>query len=215
MATAEDLAVAALARCAEFSSEVPDTRSVLYRRLSARQQHLFAHMATVNADYAGRSAVVALAGGSASLDVLNPPAERVTNILISDPGTSGYAAGQRVNLVTVDDVEAAMAPRAFLRDHQLIGYGAELNLVTGVTVNYSRRPTGLAAGTDTIDLPEQFQEMLVIDLAKHLVRKMIGLGRTIPPEVLPLLNAEEAELMADFERHVRSYAGAEQSRFTG
>ncbi len=186
---------------------------MLYRRVSARQQALFAHIAALNAEYAGRSAVLPLAGGSASLDALNPAAERVTNILVSDPGTSGYAAGQRVNLVTVDDTEAALAPRAFLRDHTLTGYNAELNLVASVTVMYSRRPTAIAAGTDTIDLPEQFHELLVVDLTKHLVKKMLGFGRTIPPEVLTLLDAEEAELLGDLDRHVQSYAAAEQSRY--
>ena len=213
MATAEDLAVAALARCAEFSSEVPSTRSVLYRRLSARQQALFAHIAALNADYTGRSQVLALAAGAVSLDTLAPAAERVTNILVSDPGASGYVAGQRVNLVTVDDPEAASPPRAYLRDHQLTGYNGELDLVTSVTVNYCRRPPVLAAQGDTIDLPDQFHELLVVDLTKHLVKKMMGLGTTIPAGVLTLLDAEEAELLADLDRHVKSYDAALQSRY--
>lgn len=213
MATAEDLAVAALARCAEAGGEVPSTRSVLYRRLAVRQQELYAFVAGRNPDYSGRSAAVALTAGVGDLSLVTPAVERVTHIQILNAGTSPYAVGLRVNPIAIEDPRAALAPRVLIRDNELIGYNSELDLVTSVTVYYARRSASTLLAATTIDLPDQFQELLVIDLARHIIRKMTTIDGQPRAGWLQFLDEEEKELMGQFEAHVAAFNAPMQSRF--
>jgi hypothetical protein len=212
--TVEQIVVAVLARALELSNEVPTTRSVHYRRVTTRQQQLFVRAAEINPDYFGKSTSINLAGGTADLSTLNPKAERVNGVRINNKGTSPYTSGDHVHIVAIDDsTYAALAPRATLRDYTLTQVGTDLSLVTSVWVDYSKRATDLVLPTDTPQLPEQFHELLVIDDTKACVRRMFAVLKATRDEMLSMLDAEEADLMADFERHVERFQLAEESRF--
>lgn len=209
----EEITVAALSRALDFSNEVPTTRSVHYRRISVRQQQLFVRAAEINPDYFGLTESLNLVAGVADLSALSRQAERVAGVRINDAGTSPYAAGDAVNIIPLDDPGGSLAPRATLRDYKLTGYNGELNLVTSVNIDYSKRPNDLAVATDEPELPEQFHELLVIDDAKATARRMLQVDKQLREDFIALLEQEEAELIADFERHVERFQLAEESRF--
>lgn len=211
--TAEELTQAALARALEFTDQVPAARSVCYPRLSIRQRQLVAAAAEWNPSYYGRQATLALVAGAADLTALPEPAERIERVTIADPGTAPYAAGREVTIVPVTDAAHHLAPRALLRDYTLQGVDQDLAHVASVTVYYARRAPVLALPDDVPILPEPFHELLVLDLAIALARKLFALDPATRTGMIELWQAEEAELLADYEQHVRTFAAAEASRF--
>lgn len=210
---ADQVCDAALARCAEWTPAVPSTRSVMFHRINARQQQLFSYVADREPEYFGRSAVKALVAGAVDLGTLNPKAERVTDIRIEDPGTSALVTKDRVNVVPVMDVGAADVPRATLRDFILEQVDTDLALVTSLRIHYSKRPASIVNGTTTIELMEQFQELLVIDLTKHIIRKTLELSGENRELIVKILDEEEVEAMADLDRHLTHWRYAETARF--
>ena len=212
---AGEIREAALARCLELSAEVPDTRSVAFRRISARQQQLFAKAATVNPEYFGRDGVLTLTSGAATLGGLLPPAERVYAVAVENPGSSAMPAGRRVTVVRADDPSAGLPPRMTLRDGTLAQVGTDLAGVTSIRVFYSKRPADVGTPTDVPQLPEQFHELLVLDLAQVMTRKMVTVATAAREQFLAALAAEEVEWLADFTAHVVRFAEGKQDRFGG
>lgn len=212
--TVEEIVLAALARGMEFTNELPQTRSVHYRRITMRQQQLFVRAAEINPDYFGKSVSVNVVAGVADLSGLDPQAERVSGVRINGAGTSGYAAGRRVSIVPLDDSGyAGLPPRANIRDYTLTQVSTDLALVASVWIDYSKRPADLTAAEDEPELPAQFHELLVIDDTKAMVRKLVQTDTAQRTAFLQVLNDEEAELVVDFERHVERFALGEESRF--
>lgn len=211
--TAEEIVVAALARCSEFGLPVPNTRSVSYRRIDRRTQQLMVRVAEIDPEYHGTSEDVALAAGVADLTGLATPAERVHHVTIADAGTSALAVGTKVNIVPADDLASALAPRALLRDYQLVAVGTDLDGVAALTVHYAKRPATVSAATDEPELPDHFHELLVVDLALQLTRKALGAPEELRGSVLELLKAEEDELLGDLARHVERFASLRAARW--
>lgn len=212
---AEQIVVAALARGLEFSNEFPTTRSVYYRRITVRQQQLFVRAAEINPDYFGVTGSVALTAGEADLAaLLDPQAERIYQVRIDDPGTSAYDPEQRVNIIAVDDGEyAGLAPRVTIRDYVVRQFVADLDGVTSLLIDYSKRPADIALPADVPELPEQFHELLVIDATKSAVRRVFSVTKEQRSGFLDLLTEEENELLAAFDAHVERFSSAEESRF--
>lgn len=212
--TVDEIIVQALARGQEFSVEFPKTKSVHIRRINTRQQQLFVRAAEINVDYFGKSVSVPLVAGAADLTTLNPAAERIDGVRVNGVGTSGYFTGAKVTVVPIADAAmSGLPPRATLRDYTLTGYGTDLDLVASVWIDYSKRPAELTAGADVPQLPAQFHELLVIDDAKSMFRRTLSIDAAKKKEIIDTLEAEEAEYMADFERHVERFQLAEQARF--
>lgn len=216
--TIEEIAVQALARVSEFSNSVPGARSVMYRRIGVRQQQLFAKAARINPDYYGICATGQLDDGAADLaDLVDPveAADSIARIEIADVGTSAYTTGDRVQPVPVDDTDIEDPPRVTIRNRILRGVGSDLDGVVSLKIHYSRIPLPVAPtdGQRNADLEEPHVELLVVDLAKILVAKITSLSATVSAAVLGSLDAEEAKLLADFERHVAEYSGVTSSRF--
>jgi hypothetical protein len=144
-----------------------------------------------------------------------PPAESVSRVQVEAHGTSLYADGAQVHVVSIVDPDVALAPRVFLRDGILGQVGTDLTGVTSLRVFYSRRPDAIGAGdgADDIELPEAFQELLVVDLAKYLFAQLLDVDpqRRAPP--MAALDAEEKALLADFDHQLRALGGALESRF--
>lgn len=203
---------AALARAMEFHQNIPNTESVSIRRIDAHQQELFAYTAGIAREYIGRSGVLTLAAGIADTADLNPLAMRIVLVRIQDEGSSDYEALQRVNIIPVDDPDAALAPRATLRDGLITGYDGELDDVTSLMVDYCKRPGTLTVAADVPEFAVQYHEILVIDLTKQMIRKTIGLNSTSREEILEILQEEYDETLGQYEAHLRNFSFAEVSR---
>lgn len=211
--TAEEIVIAAMARAAEHGQSVPATRSLAYRRISYRQRELFVMAAQVNGEFFGRCAEAPLDDGAADLaDITNPVAtpETIQRIVIGAIGTSGYVAGQDVSVVAVTDIEAGIPPRVTIRDRIIEDVEDELADVVSIMVYYSRLPFPIADGDTVIELPEPWEMLLELDLARYLLRKDTHLPIAQRGAGDAALAAEEAEVLKAFVTHVKDYAPTEQ-----
>jgi len=226
VANVEDLTIQALARCAEFGNDYPQTRSVLYRRLGVRQQQLFAAAARTNPEYFGATAIGTLdSGGKISLASLGDPTatvpveamERIMRIEVAASSGTAPAAGTEINVVAVTDAEsAALPPRVTIRGGTIAPVGSDLTGVTEILVYYARRPfrTNYDDKNTVIELPEPFQDLLVVDLARFTLRKMASLTKEVRQVALAALDAEEQEAMVNFLATVGAFTSAvERGRF--
>lgn len=210
--TVQEIVDAALARGAEFQATFPNSFDVSRRRVQAHQQVLFSHAADVNRDYVGADAVLVLTTGACDTKLLTPKPMRIVRVFIEDAGTSGIATGRKVNIVPIDDLVSALAPRATLRDGIIAQVGTELAGVTSVRVWYSRQPAAIPLATNVPELPDQYHELLVIDLAMQMVRKTIGLSATSRDDILQVLQLEYQDMYGDFTEHLKNYNFAETAR---
>lgn len=222
--TAEDIAILALGRAAEFSQKVPRARSVMYRRIGVRQQQLFTRAAKINPEWAGVRATAALGTwtGVRALDladIITPSeaADLITRIEIADKGGSAYVNGQEVMPVSLADPGCADAPRVLIRNRMILAYNSELDNVTSLNVYYSRIPLAIAPtdGDCDIEMPEPHVELLVVDLTRHLLQMTIALAATERAAAMAALDNEEKELLGLFDEHVARYSDATRSRFGG
>lgn len=220
--TIAEIVEAALARASDFGANFPSTRSVLYRRIGQRLQQLYAVAARTNPEYFGVSAVGTLSSGAVSLSTTGDPdagdpvfsPELITRVEIADKGTSAYTNGDEVFVVQRNDPGVAVAPRVTIRNGVIQQIGTDLTNVTSLRMYYSRRPFRLDGGDGALalDFPEAFQELLVVDLAKWLARKLAD--KENRGLALEALTAEETELLANFVAEVESYtSGVETGRF--
>ena len=118
---------------------------------------------------------------------------------------TGVTAGDKVHLVWSRTPALEVAPRAFLRGRKIIAYnnelgGADANMVTVLTVWYSPLPTVLTATTDTLTLPDEWQGLVVLPLAKMLAI------RDQRPEEVPLIDAEYKDLVSVYSEAVLSFS---------
>lgn len=215
--TPEDIVLQALARAMEFSDRVPTTRAVLYRRIGVRQQHLVSLANREAPDYFGVAVDAPLTNGTLSLATITnnlAEIEAVHRLEIAEAGTSSYSVGDEVHIVSSQDVEVEFPPRVTLRTFVIRQVGNDLAGVNSLRVYYARRPAllGPADGKTPLVLPEAFQELLVVDLARELAKKALRIDPDIRQAHIALLDAEEEELLAAYLAHVRGFAATE-SRF--
>ena len=221
--TFQDIVDNAKARAVDFGATFPSTERVLYRRIEIRQQQIFSEATRVNPDYFGKSAEGTLdATFSVNLKDLEAaalvdPAANVTRVEIEDAGTHPtLVTGDEVNLVSVGDIEAALAPRMTLRDFILKGVGTELQGVVSVCVLYGYRPSNKTTpldGTENAELPDVYQELLVLDLVKWMLKQTLELGDEARAGAIAVFSEEEGEMQGAFMAEVTDYAGAQVSRF--
>lgn len=214
----EDCATYALARAAEFSEHYPKSRALIYRRIGLRQAALMAAASQLTQDLFGVCAVTTLTDGAADVSAIVAPVPTpaaIQRVEVTDPGTSGYAAGTPVDLVPLADPDAGLAPRMTFRDGVLRGWGSEMDLVTTITIYYARRPPLYAAtdGALDVELPSPHDELLVIDAAKWLAGAATDLSPDARAAILQTLAAEEAPLVTAWLEYARSYSPT-RSRFS-
>lgn len=213
----------AKARGLEFGSSFPTTNRVLYRRIEIHQQELFSQASRINPDYFGVSAkgpldaefALDLKGLEVSVGV--DPASAVTRVEIQDAGTHPtLVTGDQVNLVSQSDREAALAPRMTLRNFVLRGIGTDLTGVVSVCVYYGYRPENFATpmdGTEEAELPDVYQELLVIDATKWMLKQTLSMNVEARAGAIAALSEEEDEMSGAFMAEVADYAGGQVSRF--
>jgi hypothetical protein len=222
MRTVEQVSVAALSRTLDFGANAPSTRSLLYRRISIRQQELFSFAAQVNPEYYGTFAIGTLDAGAIDLRLMLTDGVReavaVTKIQVeamTAPSTT-YAVGDEITIVPAsDDPGAYLAPRATIRDHVLRQVGTDLAEVEDIRMSYSYRPDPLAeneAGTTEVGLEAPFDELLVIDLTRHLLAKTLKMDAAVKAAAIVELTEEEKVGMAEFTAHLSRFLMGRQSR---
>lgn len=221
--TYEEVVENALSRTLEFDGEFPSTRLPMYRRIGQRQQQLYTAASKINPDYYGQRAGAALDSefrldlrdldGATNLD----QAVGVQRVEIQDAGTSSYTTGDEVNIVSVDDVEADIAPRVSIRDQIIKGIGVDLTNVVSLCVYYPRipdMPLTAEDGTTDIDLQEAYQELLIIDLTMYLVRKSLSLNTEVKAGILGALKEEEGGALTQYLSDVATYHIGQHHRFS-
>lgn len=220
--TSEEIAVMALSRAIEFSSKVPSARSVAYRRIGVRQQQLYTRAAKLNPEWSGVKATAAtvLWEGLRALDLadlVDTPLDLITRIEVTAPGTSALLAGQEINIVTLADPGVADAPRVVVRNRVIQAYNNELDGVDTISVYYPHIPRSILAteGGVAVELYPPHDELLVIDLTRHLLQKTIALDAGSRTAAITALDAEETPMLEQFDEHVRRYSDATLSRFGG
>lgn len=219
--TPEQICVAAMGICSDYTDSYPTTRSIMYQRISSRQRELFAHIATIDPEFYGAEVVAEVVDGALNIGALEQsgdvyPVERIEEVRIEEPGDSELEAGARVSLVLVTDIEASLPPRATLRSGVIRQVGSELAGVESLLVYYSRRPRTIGPdGSGTIELLEPFQFLLVYDLAKDLIRRTVGIEGAAKAASFELLDRVEKELTDALGEHITHAARARESRFVG
>jgi hypothetical protein len=213
------------ARALDFGATFPSTKRVLYRRIEIHQQELFSQATRVNPDYFGVSATGTLdATGATDIkdqqaSVNVDPAANITRVEVEDAGTHPtLVTGDEIHVVSLNDIEVAFPPRMTLRNFILRQVGTDLAGVVSVRASYGYRPENKATpldGSEVAELPAVYQELLVIDLTKWMVRMTLALETQIKAAALAALSEEEGEMVGAFMAEVTDYAGAQVSRFGG
>lgn len=204
---------AALSRGLDLNLQAPAARSLLYRRMSLRQRGIFARAAQINPEYYGAEAIGTLTAGAIDIDLMPTDgvleAEAITKVLIEDKGTSGYDNGDQVSVIPDSEKAAAYyAPRVTIKNRVIAQVATDLTLVTSIRVHYSYRPVALLDaedGTSTVSLEDPFDELLVLDIYRWLLKKTLGLDAAIKDAAIKVVGEEEAELLATFDDHIRNY----------
>lgn len=222
--TYDEIVAQAKARCTVFGNDFPTTGSVLYRRIEIRQQELFSTVSRVNPDYFGVNVIGTLdENRDLNLALLETgdlsPACKITRVEIKDPGTNTeLACGDKVTIIPHTDPDAGLPPRMWLRNFTLHGYKSDLDGVTSVCIYYGRRPVQKATaldGTEVAELPDVYQELLVLDLAKWMMKQTLDMDPDAKVAALEVLSAEEAAMLDTMLAEVTDYAGGQESRFGG
>ena len=206
-----------------FGMTFPTTSRVLYRRIEVRQQEIFSQAARVNPDYFGVSATGTLdANGAAdikdqqaSLNV--DPAANISRVEVEDAGTHPtLVTGDQINIVAFTDVVADLPPRMTLRNFVLRQVGTDLEGVISICAFYGYRPENKTTpldGTETAELPSVYQELLVIDLMKWVMKQTLDMDVAGKASAIAALSEEEGEMSGAFLTEVGDFAGAQVSRF--
>jgi hypothetical protein len=218
--TPEEVAIAAIGLCADYTNDFPTTRALMYRRISARQRELFSHVATLDPEVYGAEILVDLEDGFVNLSALEQsedvyPIERIEEVQIAEVGSSLVrVAGEKVSLVRVSDPGVAFPPRATYRSGVLRQVADDLAGVASLRIFYSRRPRTIQPdGSGEIEFLEPFQELLIYDLARDLIRRTVGLEGEQKGDLVAMLDEVEKEMMDSLASHI-SHAGlAREDRF--
>lgn len=122
---------------------------------------------------------------------------------------SGVAVGTKINLVDSRWPNLDVSPRAYVRGQKVIGHipsaGADelgvsnSHFVTQLTIWYSPLPTALTATTDSLTLPDEWRDLIVLPLAKMFC------VRDHRPEEGAAFAAEYKDLTQTFAEAVLSY----------
>ena len=141
-----------------------------------RQAYLIS--ARENPDYFGKEAVTAVRSDNTETWNLNTTpgnVAAVSNIEISTivGSVSGLSVGDNINIISRRNPDVEIGPRVYLRDRVMFEYDSELqtdgsNYVSRLNVFYSHLPSAHTELTDTVDLPDEFDSLLYLPLARIL-----------------------------------------------
>lgn len=173
--TVDDVIDQAVER-SNLNDETLFTASEVYRYISSFEQRIFLIAAQHNPDYFGREGNTASRASSTDdWDLSATPGNiaAVSKLEVESitGSVTGVSTGDEVSIVSIRNPEFAVAPRAYLRDKTLFEYSSELqddasNFVTRLKVYYSFLPSNRTAGSDTLDIPDEYITLVVLPLAR-------------------------------------------------
>lgn len=207
--TVDAMVEQALVRVNDVTDTYPSTRLPMYRRVGLTQRKIFVRAAQVNPDYYGTDVTVTLAANAADLSAIIDAPELIQRIEIADPGTSGYAAGTEVSVITMTDPDAELAPRVTLRRQRLASVGSDLAGVVSLKIWYVHVPSPIAAtedGSTVLALDQPWDALLEVDLAGWIIGKATALAPDVRKTAIEMFAAESTDLMSEFEAHLRTVA---------
>lgn len=201
-----------------YGVDVPTIpHALIYNRMSIRQREIFSWISNLDPDFYGECATAALVNGDVDLNVLEGkadpspyPIESIQVVRVEDPGSSlTLTAGDRVRLVRADDFRQ-VPPRMTLRSMVLRDVGGDMAGVNTIKIWYTRRPRVIGNdGTDELELPEPWHDLIALDAAQFILQRTDGDHGGI----IQTLKADEQERMQSLATHVKNAYRAVETRF--
>ena len=158
------------------ASLVDTTELIAY--ISTYEQQIYLTAARLNPDFFGYEGTTSVRASSTdSWNAATTPGNvaAVSDIEIAAiTGTvSGLSVGDKVSLVSIRDPDVALSPRVYMRNRVIREYNSELqtdasNYVTRLKLYYSYLPARRTATSDTLDLPDEFDSLIYLPLARDL-----------------------------------------------
>jgi hypothetical protein len=213
--TVQDVVERGLSYLRRFSYKGPIARDVMYHHAGVQQQRMFAQANAVNPEFFGAQAVGILSNGAVDLKLLAPPlamCERVLRVTIEDPGTSGYVPGQRVRIITTQEMDVlTLPPRAFIHDRVIQQVGSDLVGVVSIRAYYSELPPhydGLTPEDTLVRLESPFDHALSVAVALELLHQTMDMPDEGRQAAIAIVEKEFQQEMATFMAHVAGSAPA-------
>lgn len=178
-------------------------------RIRADQQALFTGVAGLTRDYFQTTASLSSTGGASGrqfdLSALSPPNERVLLLTLGD--------GRDCSEVDILDIDAELAPRYIARGTKLVevsnDWGASGSKTATLTYVYGAAAISISGSlSQTVSIPDEWTDLLVLPLAKYLAQKDPGRD---PNEIVNLA-AMQDEREQQFVSFLTSYSGIKSVR---
>lgn len=181
-------------------------RGEMLSRIRADQRAVFARIAQHGAARFQSTAAVtsssAASARTASLASLTPPLGRILHVAIT-------SSGAKVRQAEVGDEDAKFAPRYIARALTLVEVGSDWSTSTGtvaLTLTYVQGPTDIdptGAYSQTVSVPDEWTDLLVLSLAMYLHQKDPGRD----PAEFQRLQQWYATRLAEFDAYCLDYDG--------
>jgi hypothetical protein len=149
--------------------------------LTTYERAIFLDAARENPNFFGRDGLTsARAASTDSWSLTTAPGNiaSITRVEVSaiNGTVSGISVGTAVNIVDVRYPDAEIGPRIYVRNKTAYEYNNELqadssNFVTRLKLFYSFLPTDKAALTDSMDLPDEHNLLVVLPLASLMAMR--------------------------------------------
>lgn len=176
---------------------------------SSYERAVYAMGAKYNPEFFGKDGdTAARTDNTDSWDITTTPGDvfALTAAVISSiTGTVGtLTAGDKVQLVSFRFPDLDIPPRAYLRNGKITQIGTELgdsgtDFVDTLTLYYSLMPPTVSTVSDTLTIPEEWADLVVVPLSRLLAL------RDNRPQEVQVLDAEYNSLVATFIDHVAVY----------
>lgn len=187
--------------------------AILRRAITRYQHQAYLRAARVNPEFFGKTGATATrAAFTDSWNLATTPGDVAAVIkatVAAKVGTltpTNHAVGAEVHLISGRTAWPLLkpAPRAYLRGRRITGYSTELgadssNMITQLTLLYAELPTALAALGNSLALPDEWSDLVVIPLARFLAlrdRRM---------DEVTTLDREYGEVLQNFELAINTY----------
>lgn len=153
---------------------IPDAQLLDF--ITSFERFVFLEAARENPDFFGREGNTNARGASTdNWDLTSAPGNVAAfsrlEVQAITGTVSGISVGDEVNVVSIRNPWVELAPRVYVRDRVVHEYNSELqddssNFVTTLKVYYSFLPTDKTSTADTLDLPDEFNLLVVLPLAR-------------------------------------------------
>lgn len=198
-----------------LNSPLTSDAQEMLSRIRADQRAAFSLAASVTRDYFQSSQALtstsAVAGRTVDLNGLTQPLDRILKVVLP--------SGTEISQVDVLDLDAELAPRYRVAGKTLIEINNEWNTpvvatAVSLTVTYVFAPTDIdptnAAGLgQSVSVPDEWIDLLVLPLAMYLVQKDPGR----PEEEYDRIEKMKSDKEDAFVEYLQHYGGIEVRRF--